>query len=254
MNILLYLLAISPALLICYFIYRLDRFDRESHQSLIICFVLGMLVTIPAIKVEELELLFSSDGPLSLGELIFSTFVLVAIGEEVFKALPLLFFAYPKKYFNEPFDGIVFAVMVAMGFAMVENLFYAYRFGMQTTLIRTFTAVPTHGALAVIMGYHVGLAKFKPDKKYTLIAIGFLQVVLIHGLYDFFILQEYNEDLMVITALVLTLSIYYAVRLIRKHQDASPFKPTAETQPIAATDGEELNEIAEAVMKDMEEE
>lgn len=217
MNIILYLLAILPGLLISYYIFWLDRFDRESWTSLITCFVLGMLVTIPAMKVEELELLLQNEaGQLSTGAMLFSTFVLVAIGEEIFKALPLLFFAFPKKYFDEPFDGIVFAVLIAMGFATIENLFYAYIMGMNTTLIRAFTAVPAHGALAVIMGYYVGQAKFNPERKYQLIGIGFLQVVLIHGFYDFFIIQEFSEDLMAGAAVVLTLGIYYAIRLIRK--------------------------------------
>lgn len=219
MSILLYLLAILPGLLIAFGVFYLDRHRPEAKKTLALCFVLGMLVTIPAMKVEELELLLQNDlGQLSFWALTFSTFVLVAIGEEFFKTVPLLFFVFPKKYFNEPLDGIVFAVMIAMGFATVENVFYAYRFGLHTTLIRAFTAVPAHGALAVIIGYYMGLAKFNPERKYHLLAMGFLQAVLIHGFYDFFIIQEYNEDLMAFAALILTLSLYYAARLIRLHQ------------------------------------
>ncbi len=222
MNVFVYTLAVLPALLIIAFIYRLDRYDRESHINLLICVILGMLVTIPAMKVEQLEnSLPTIQGQLTFGSLLFSTFILVALGEEFFKSLPLLLFAYPRKFFNEPLDGIVFAVMVAMGFAIIENLFYAYQFGWQTTLVRAFTAVPAHGALAVIMGYHVGLAKFNPERRWRLMAWGFLQAVIIHGLYDFFIIQEYNENLMVLTALILTLSLYYAIRLIRLHEQDS---------------------------------
>lgn len=218
MSFLLFLLAIFPSLLISCYVYWRDRDDRESYESLLICFVLGMLVTIPAMKFEQLETLLPHDGhQLTFGSLFFSTFFLVAIGEEFFKALPLLLFAFPKKYFNEPFDGIVFSVMVAMGFATVENVFYAYQMGMETTLIRAFTAVPAHAALAIIMGYYVGLAKFAPERKYQLIGFGFLQAVLIHGLYDFFIIQEYNENWMAIAALILTLSMYYAIVLVRRH-------------------------------------
>lgn len=210
-------MAILPGILISCYIFWLDRYDRESWFSLLICFLLGLLVTIPALKVEEMELLLQNEaGQLSTGAMLFSVFVLVAIGEELFKALPLLLFAFPKKYFDEPFDGIVFSVLIAMGFATVENIFYAYQMGMNTTLIRAFTAVPAHGALAVIMGYYVGQAKFNPERKYQLIGIGFLQAVLIHGFYDLFIIQEYSEDLMVGAAIVLTLAIYYAIRLIRK--------------------------------------
>ncbi len=237
MNLFLYFLAILPGLLISFYVFWLDRKNPESKISLLICFGLGMLVTIPAMKFEEIELLLQNDqGQLSFAALTFSTFVLVAIGEEFFKTLPLLLFAFPKKYFDEPFDGIVFAVMIAMGFATIENIFYAYRFGMSTTLVRAFTAVPAHGALAVVMGYYAGLAKFDPEQKYKLLAIGFIQAVLIHGFYDFFIIQEYNEDLMALAALILTLAIYYAIQLIRKSKNVSQIALAIEEENTVESD------------------
>ena len=251
MSALTYPLAVLPAVLIAFFIYQLDRNDRETHRSLLICFVLGMLMTIPVIQIESLETYLPHQGTqLTLGSLFFSTFVLVALVEEVFKLLPLLLFAFPRKYFSEPFDGIVFAVMIAMGFALIENIFYAYQLGWQTTLVRAFTAVPAHGALAVIMGHYVGRAKFDPERRWALIGWGLIQVIVIHGLYDIFIIQDYNENLMAITALVLTLSLYYAIHLIRRHGETSiPVAPETDGEmPIVE---EEKNEIAEAIFLEM---
>ena len=58
-------------------------------------------------------------------------------------------------------DGIVYAVMIGMGFATLENIIYASRFGLETTLFRAFTAVPAHGVFAAIMGYYIGVGKVR---------------------------------------------------------------------------------------------
>ncbi len=44
-------------------------------------------------------------------------FALVAFSEEGSKFLMLRFYAYRQTAFNEPFDGIIYSVMVSMGFA-----------------------------------------------------------------------------------------------------------------------------------------
>ena len=232
MNPLLIALAILPALVICYAIYRIDKFDKESHWQLIICFVLGMLVTYPAMKLEEIGQNYGLEESTSLLPLLILSYIVVGLSEELTKFLALMFYAYPQKEFNEPLDGIVYAVMIAMGFATLENILYADQYGYQTTIVRAFTAVPAHAVFAVIMGYYVGLAKFNKSKRFSLIAIGLLIPILIHGTYDFFILQEYYDWLMGFATLTLAVSIYFSIRLIRLHQYNSPFKDVSDNIEI----------------------
>lgn len=116
--------------------------------------------------------------------------------------------------------------MVSMGFATLENVLYAGKFGFQTTLLRAFTAVPAHASFAIIMGYFTGRSKFAfpSARKWQLIAMGLFIPVGVHGIYDFFILQEYYEELLVLALFILGTSIYIATRLIKEHQENSPFK------------------------------
>lgn len=69
-------------------------------------------------------------------------------------------FAYRRKAFDEPFDGIVYVVMVGMGFATLENIGYVLQHGMGTGILRIFLSVPAHATFAILMGDHLGLAKF----------------------------------------------------------------------------------------------
>lgn len=155
---------------------------------------------------------------------LFSSFAIVAASEEMAKCAVLLIGAFPRKFFNEPMDGIVYAVLVAMGFATVENLFYANNFGMQTTLVRAFTAVPAHFVFAIVQGYYIGLAKFNPERQVELILQGLGLSIFMHGVYDFLILQELSSWLSVLASISVYACLFYCAALVRKHLDISPFK------------------------------
>lgn len=259
MNPFLVALAVAPALIICFVIYRIDRYDKESHWQLIVCFVLGMLVTFPAMHIEAFGESFGLNQPDHLGKLILLSFIVVGLTEELAKFAALIFYAYPRRAFNEPLDGIVYSVMIAMGFATLENIIYADRFGLETTVLRAFTAVPAHAVFGVFMGYYVGLAKFSKGKKIVLITTGVILAATVHGLYDFFILQEYYDWLMVFATLTLCISLYFAIRLVRLHQANSPFRgPPVADSLISKTASEieeaeiiETNEITDEVIKEM---
>lgn len=219
-------LAIAPGLLISYYIYWRDRHQPEPHTSLIMAFVVGMLATYPAIKMEEyginiLKIVPSED---IWGTFLFSFFV-IGLVEEGAKLWFLRVFIVPKKDFNEPMDGIVYSVMISMGFATLENVLYViYRDGgSSVAFMRMFTAVPAHAAFAVMMGYFVGLSRFATTKRksvlYFLLAL--LLPMSAHGLYDFFIFQKVSHYLVMVTFATLILSLLMGFQLINKHQQHS---------------------------------
>lgn len=230
MYVLLLLLAITPGLLISYYIIRLDKYDREPRVHLFLNFLAGMMVTFPVLEVEKAAAGLGWDQPYNVGRTILFAFVAVAMVEEGAKLLVLLLYPYSLRKFNEPMDGIVYSVMVGMGFATLENILYAGSFGLQTILLRALTAVPAHGAFSIIMGYFVGSAKFRPrTQRAPLILKGFLLVVLLHGAYDFFILQSLFSWLIILAIVVLGVSLYYARRMVIEHQVHSPFRDMEET-------------------------
>ena len=88
----------------------------------------------------------------------------VGITEELLKFLVVILIIYPNKNFDEPFDGIVYAVFVGMGFATAENLTFVLQGNASLAILRMFSAVPAHFVFAVIMGYYLG--KAKTNKKF----------------------------------------------------------------------------------------
>ncbi|MGC4023033.1 MAG: PrsW family glutamic-type intramembrane protease [Cyclobacteriaceae bacterium] len=131
---------------------------------------------------------------------------------------------YPNKNFNEPFDGIVYAVSVSLGFAGLENILYVTNSpdGIATGIMRMFTAVPAHATFAVLMGYFLGRAKCEPGKSY-LAWYGLLTATLFHGAYDYFWFISYIPGIWTGAIASLIIGLVLSRKAIKMHQQASPF-------------------------------
>ncbi len=226
-------LALAPGIAIMWFIYSKDRYEREPLLALIKAFFLGMVAIFPAVVLQMagMHLLNGWMAPAGWIYYLLLAFVVVSLTEEASKFLMLRSYAFPRQFFNEPFDGIIYGVMVAMGFATLENIGYVMQHGMQAAIVRMFLSVPAHGTFGVLMGYYVGLAKFTHNRQSTNLMIrGILLAVLFHGLFDLFlfvqsdkfITQKISSGFLFSSAV---LSYLVAVRLswqaIRMHQSLS---------------------------------
>jgi RsiW-degrading membrane proteinase PrsW (M82 family) len=219
------LLALAPGLAICLFIYYQDKHDREPTKLLIMSFLLGALSIVPAILATiGIKKIFNLDNTYNAPDLdqLYYAFMAVALSEELSKFIVLRSFAYPKKAFDEPFDGITYSVMISMGFATIENFLYLYYDeGISIGIHRMFTAVPAHASFAVVMGYYVGLSKFS-HKNYPQ-WVGLLAAIILHGLYDACLFLSHYPVLVIISLLIIAISIYYSLKAIKLHQINSPF-------------------------------
>jgi RsiW-degrading membrane proteinase PrsW (M82 family) len=223
-------LAIAPGLAICIYIYWKDKFDPEPKKLLLLAFALGLASTIPAAIIEsainKLGIIYAN----SVFKTALYSFVGVAFIEEAVKFFVVFRFLYPKKDFDEPFDGITYAVMASMGFATLENIAYTIDYGVGTGVLRMFTAVPAHASFGVIMGYFMGLARFDEERSNTYLAYALFIPALFHAAYDFPLLL--SPDLVPWMAhyrilgalLTLVIGIWLSLRAIKIHQWQSPFR------------------------------
>lgn len=232
MTFLTLLATILPGFLICYFIVKLDKHEKEPLPLLAICLGLGASIFFAARYFEgaldDMIMPYVNENNLNpnthFGVLFFSAFIRTAFVEEFLKLIILLLIPYNHKAFNEPMDGIVYAVMIGMGFAIVENVIYCMSPpDIALAIVRNLTAVPSHAVFAVILGYYIGLAKFDKAKQIKYILLGFFLTVFIHGLYDIFLFQEYENWLMVLATFVLLGGLFFSQKFISRHQNDSPF-------------------------------
>ncbi len=177
-------LALAPVVAFALYVYVKDR-NPEPPYHLLSVFLGGALSVFLVLPV--LSLLFDSLGERMLGEsLLYQAFFEIALAEEITKLVPVLLLVYGRDEFDEPFDGIVYATMGAMGFAAVENLMYVLSGGYGVAFLRMFTAVPMHAFAGIFMGYFLGKAKFSPfPLGHVLTGLGAATVL--HGSYDYFL-------------------------------------------------------------------
>ncbi|MBK9247306.1 MAG: PrsW family intramembrane metalloprotease [Ignavibacteria bacterium] len=219
-------LAVAPGLAIAIYVYWRDKFEREPLSLMVKCFVLGMVSIIPAILLELLGTkVFGNYSPDNFFQTAFHAFVIVGLSEEWSKYLFLKGYAYRKSDFNEPYDGITYSVMVSMGFATLENIMYVAQGGFEVAILRMFLSVPAHATFGVIMGYYVGLAKFR-QHSLRLRMIGLFLAMLFHGAYDFCLFLNTVSYLVLGALASLIIGVVLSLKAIKHHAVYSPFNPT----------------------------
>ena len=226
MSLYLLALAIAPGIAICFYIYFKDKYEKEPIRLLVISFILGVLSVVPTLLLSELGTYFFGFEPTSSNLLFSLISCVIGIGlvEEFSKFIFVRYYAYKKDDFNEPFDGIVYCVMVSMGFATIENILYVAASGASTGWLRMFTAVPMHAVFAIVMGYYLGVQKSFGVK--TAALQGLLLASLLHGVYDFVLMYPgIHPGLQLLGFLAcLFFGFRFARKAIRLHQESSPFK------------------------------
>ncbi len=188
--------ASAPVLIILFYIYYRDKYEKEPISLLIKALVLGMLTVIPVIGLEMLLRMFLPYFEFSNRAHAFYRAVIVAgFSEELLKFIAFYLLIWKSKEYNERFDGIVYAVFVSLGFAWIENIKYLISFGPEIALMRGVLSVPAHALFGVTMGYYFSLSKFSKSKSAKKIFFSYALIfpIVLHGAYDFILMA--NEPL-----------------------------------------------------------
>lgn len=210
-------LALIPVVICFLYIYSRDRYDKEPKRIIFLLFLLGSISVIPAVL---LETLFEVETKGADPKLTFIYAMLgVAIIEEGVKIFFLWIGIWKSRFFNERFDGVVYAVSVSLGFAAVENILYVFEHGVTIGVLRAITAIPGHTLFAVYMGYFFGRARFEVGKKKIgLIFLSLSSSTFIHGCYDFFLMagESKNPNLVFLFLPFFVASLVMGFKLLNK--------------------------------------
>ena len=226
------LVAAAPSLALLAYFYLRDRYDREPIACLLVAYLLGMYSMLAAQGMGAVVADAVSDEWLHLGgepARLFEAFVLSGLVEEVAKWTMLMAAVYHWRAFDEPLDGLVYGVTVALGFATLENFFYLSSHGVGIAWQRAVFAVPAHALFGGAMGYYAGRIKFGAKGGRRVLwrdwIICLALPVLFHGAYNFALLHGLNWFIWVAIT-VLSLGFWvFVLRRIRRAQQASPFRP-----------------------------
>jgi len=193
-----FLFGIIPMLVYAWFIYWLDRYEKEPKTLLGGVFIWGAILSAGAAYLLNsilglgIYLFTGSETVTSLttGSLI-APFV-----EESLKGVGVLgVFLFFRREFDSYLDGVVYAAITALGFAATENIIYIYDKGylesgysglLWLAFIRVILVGWQHPFYTAFTG--IGLAKSRltnnPFIKYTAPIIGWILAVFNHALHN----------------------------------------------------------------------
>src|SRR3990172_3368412 len=121
-----------PTFLFAAFVYWLDRYEKEPMVLLGAAFFWGVIVAAGGAFIINtmfgvgIYIFTGSEAAAETG----TTSIVAPIVEEFLKGLAVLIvFLLFRKEFDSILDGIIYAGIVALGFAATENSFYIYSFG-----------------------------------------------------------------------------------------------------------------------------
>lgn len=178
------IMALAPAIFWLWYFYSRDRYEPEPISWIVIVYVLGILVTLPAALIEGILGLIVGD---------FLIAVMVApIVEEYAKFFIVKNTVFGTGEFNEPIDGIIYAAAAGLGFATLENVIYVFSsletsflFAVQTGVVRALISVPGHVLFSAMWGYALGQARFTSGSARSgVITRGLLMAMAAHALFN----------------------------------------------------------------------
>lgn len=212
--------AIAPGIALLAYFYWKDHYDTEPLPMVLRMFLIGALIVLPIMIIQRGMIIWWGESPF-----LFS-FVISASVEEFLKWFVIYHLIFNHTVFDEPYDGIVYAVAVSLGFATLENVLYAFlqpsSFG--SLLVRALLPVSGHALFGVFMGYLFGKAKFTTSSKMKLyLAAAFLLPVFCHGLYDYMMLKIPTSWLWLIVPFMCLLW-FGGIQVANRANATSPFR------------------------------
>jgi len=191
---------LTPSFIWLLFFLRKDA-HPESNRMILKIFFYGTLITIVAALIEIGILAIPLKNNLikspSLLSFIFYQFIGIAFVEEFVKYLVVREKVLNHPEFDEPIDAMLYMIIVALGFAALENILVLLPLGkpfplletLTTSLFRFLGATFLHALCSGILGYFLALSFFYSKRQTVLLATGLIIATFLHGLYNSFIIK-----------------------------------------------------------------
>jgi len=167
----------------------------ESNKMVLKIFIFGMLTTIPAALAEigifeRISKVWIENNPY-LFIILYQLFA-VALTEEFLKYFVVKKAVLKNKEFDEPVDAMIYMIISALGFAALENILALFGMPFINVLfissLRFIGATFLHALVSGTIGYFLALSIAKTKKRTSFIAAGISISVILHALFNIFII------------------------------------------------------------------
>lgn len=175
--------SLIPTLILVGFVLYSDRKNKEPVRNIVICLLSGILSVALSGYLEQLVMPY-------IGNNTILTYIFAFI-EEISKMAIFFLFVFDNKYYDDIYDGLVYMMLIALSFAGLENVMYAFsestiQESISLSIMRDITTIPLHVICGIIIGYFLSLSSFSKDKgrKYINILLALLLSSALHGTFN----------------------------------------------------------------------
>ncbi len=181
---------ILPTVFWLWFWLKEDDLHPEPRGLLILSFLVGMLATACAYPIEKFIATNITAND-------FTLLTLWAITEEVLKFIGIYIVAIKSKYFDEPIDGVVYFITIALGFSALENTMFLFNplgtgDALATILLGDFRFIGAsllHVAASGTIGIAIALSYYSEVwEKRIWLTVGLVAAIILHTTFNFSII------------------------------------------------------------------
>ena len=170
----------------------------EARRMILKIFFYGMLAALPAIFIEMAILEEFAKFNVSSGLLaVLNIFIAVALIEEFLKYLVVREKVLTNSELDEPVDVTLYMIIAALGFAASENILILFSLGpsfflgdvFSVSIFRFLGATFLHALSSGLLGYFLALSILETKNRGRILISGLLIATILHGLYNFSIIE-----------------------------------------------------------------
>lgn len=215
---------IFPALLWLWFWLKEDALQPEPRGLIIFTFVAGTLSVLLVLPIEKFFYSELRDG--------FLLIVVWAATEEIMKYGAAYMIALKTKFLDEPIDCVIYMITAALGFAGLENALFLISTiqksglaeGLATQNLRFIGASLLHVIGSASIGIAMALSFYRGwFLRKTYLFFGIVFAVLLHTLFNFFIIKNSGENIFTVFGFVWVVVVIFLL-IFEKIKRMSPVK------------------------------
>ncbi len=152
--------------------------------------------------------------------------------EEIIKYLAARFTVFEHRAFDEPIDAMIYIITVALGFAAIENALFLFDalthnggqlYFLLTGQLRFLGATIVHVVSSSVTGAAVAFTFYKsPQVKAIIIPLGLLLAIVLHALFNFFIINNDGSNAFLVMAVLWIAALVVILLFERVKQITKP--------------------------------
>lgn len=238
------LAAASFTLLWSLFFYKRDPHPERMHDiafslgSGAVAFLLSFIIVTPFLVIfdvtlEDIDYLFEQRDVLWI--------IILAAAEEIAKFAVLWGIVFKHQKIEGHVSGILYGGLLGLGFALVENVFYALQLEPSLSLMRAVLIPILHSGTGAILGAILVERTLRDNSRhFHNIGLTLLVMTALHSVYNYLVLTAGESPILLIATLivwlVLLVSVGYMINLARR-RDILPTATSIEKSQELAQEG-----------------